>query len=91
MVESIVKNCHKVLLVGEGNFSYALARTRQHCGMKDFSKKKLKNVSIGSKLHLVATSFDSHEEVLKKYPESLQILKKLNKMGQVDPQNVLEV
>jgi len=32
----------KVLLIGEGNFSYALARVRHHLGVKELSKKKLK-------------------------------------------------
>ena len=50
MVESI----KKILLVGEGNFSYALARARQ---------KPLNT-------HLIATSFDSEEELATKYPES---------------------
>ena len=47
-----------VLLLGEGNFSYALSRLRLH-------------VASSSTMHLnmVATSFDSETELLTKYPE----------------------
>lgn len=61
MVETCLR---KVLLIGEGNFSYALARARASNGA----------------MHLVATSFDSLEELYKKYPESVEILKKLKEL-----------
>ena len=58
----MVESLRRVLLIGEGNFSYALARAK-HCPIR-----------------LIATSFDSQEELLKKYPESVEILKKLNQL-----------
>lgn len=93
MVEALIKPVHRVLLLGEGNFSYALARARLHLGLKEISKKKLKQnkCKAKSKLHLIATSFDTREEVISKYPESLQILEKLFKLGEVDPSNLLQV
>ena len=65
MVESATKT---VLLLGEGNFSYALARARQH-----LAKPTLK-------LNLIATSFDSESELATKYPESGKILSKLHEI-----------
>jgi len=56
----MVESLRRVLLIGEGNFSYALAWAK-HCPIQ-----------------LTATSFDSQEELIKKYPESVEILKKLN-------------
>jgi hypothetical protein len=67
MVDATVNSCRRVLLLGEGNFSYALARARLFVANPD---KKLK-------LHLVATSFDSELELSTKYPECQGILNKL--------------
>ena len=68
---SLVKSSSRtVLLLGEGNFSYALSRARLH-----LSKQK------AGPLNLVATSFDSHSELCEKYPESVQILAKLNQLN----------
>ena len=57
------------LLLGEGNFSYALARARLHLAKHSETK-----------LRLVATSFDSEEALYKKYPESVQIHTKLREL-----------
>lgn len=59
-----------VLLLGEGNFSYALARVRLHLA---------KHSAI--KLRLIATSFDSEEALFKKYPESVQIHAKMRELS----------
>ena len=58
-----------VVLFGEGNFSYALARARYFLHLKSTLK-----LSSTDGLDLIATSFDSHEELVKKYPETVQIL-----------------
>ena len=60
-----------VLLLGEGNFSYALARVRYHLSKQNQGH-----------LNLIATSFDSHKELCEKYPESVQILSKLNHLNE---------
>lgn len=65
MVEQNTLN-RSVLLLGEGNFSYALARLRLHV---------VKNNQY--KLSMVATSFDSEPDLFAKYPESVQILQKM--------------
>ncbi len=70
-----------VLLVGEGNFSYALARARHFV-----STLKPQD----GKLHLIATSFDSEEELHLKYPETTQILTKLKDLSNSEP-NLLQV
>ena len=57
-----------VLLLGEGNFSYALARLRLHLA------QALKQQAPPRLLNLVATSFDSESDLFNKYPESVQIL-----------------
>ena len=70
-VELLKPTQRTVLLLGEGNFSYALARVRYH-----LSKQK------NGHLNLIATSFDSHKELCEKYPESVQILSKLNHLNE---------
>ena len=67
MVEPSQKT-HTLLLLGEGNFSYALARAKLH------------QTQDNVKLNMVATSFDSYEDVILKYPESHGILASLQKM-----------
>ena len=57
-----------VLLLGEGNFSYALARVRLHL---------LRHEWNDIRIHMIATSFDSEEELYQKYPESKKVLAKL--------------
>ena len=63
-----------VLLLGEGNFSYALARLRQHVTRMTAAPKG------SEKLTMVATSFDSEADLFKKYPESKQILQKMRQL-----------
>ena len=70
-IQLLKPNQRTVLLLGEGNFSYALARVRYH-----LSKQKQGH------LNLIATSFDSHKELCEKYPESVQILSKLNHLNE---------
>lgn len=53
-----------VILLGEGNFSYALARLRLH--MANVTAKK-----ANGHLRMVATSFDSQAELFQKYPEAV--------------------
>lgn len=63
-----------VVLLGEGNFSYALARLRLHLGSVAARK-------VDSHLRMVATSFDSQAELFLKYPEAVQILQKMQQLG----------
>lgn len=76
----------RILALGDGNFSFSLALLRQiyranccsdtpakrYLGLLDYSL-----VDITQDLEFVCTSFDSFEEVISKYPESTQILRKL--------------
>ena len=55
-----------ILLVGEGNFSFARALVRRFQGLAT---------------RLVATSYDTEEEVLSKYPEFPEILAELQTAG----------
>lgn len=55
----------KILLVGEGNFSFALS---------------LSEIVHGA-YNMICTSFDSRDTMLKKYPESDEITKNLEEMG----------
>ena len=55
-----------VLLVGEGNFSFARALARRFGG-------------LGTRI--VATSYDTREQVLAKYPDATEILEELNTAG----------
>lgn len=68
MVDVAVESCRRVLLLGEGNFSYALARARLFVSLADTNHQKL---------HLIATSFDSEIELAAKYPECQGILNRL--------------
>ena len=80
MVDKTSKSSRRVLLLGEGNFSYALARARLFVSIPD------KNQT----LHLVATSFDSEIELAAKYPECQGILNKLTALAK-ENNNFLQV
>jgi hypothetical protein len=61
----------KVLLLGDGNFSFTLAL------LKRLEKKEAvayDYLSLTGHINVLATSFDSHETLLNKYPESKSIL-----------------
>ena len=71
VAQKVVKRT--VILLGEGNFSYALARLRLHLA------KTMTNPSTAAPgIHMVASSFDSETELFTKYPESVQILQKMH-------------
>jgi hypothetical protein len=59
----------RVLLLGEGDFTFTRALQKKHLG--------------GSELEIVATSFDSHAEVVRKYPEVEGLLRGWKKTGEV--------
>ncbi|MCJ1310172.1 hypothetical protein MMC25_003833 [Agyrium rufum] len=58
---------HRILCVGEGDFSFAHALLSSHHGCS----------------HITATSYDSREEVLRKYPSAWGHIEALEKAGQV--------
>ncbi|KAG7388688.1 hypothetical protein PHYBOEH_007769 [Phytophthora boehmeriae] len=73
---------HRVLTVGDGNFSYSLALAKR------FKAR-------GKPLQLAATSFDSYQELVGKYPESERICAQLKEVGatllhRVDATNLRE-
>lgn len=63
---------HKILILGDGNFSFSLA----------FYEKNKNDI-----IHLTASSFDSEDQVVQKYPESISILAKLRELPQVEIQH----
>ena len=67
----ITEGTRTVLLLGEGNFSYALARVRLHLLKHDWDDYAI---------HMIATSYDSEEELYQKYPESRKVLTKLRQL-----------
>ena len=75
MVEELAQRT--VLLLGEGNFSYALARLRLHLAVKP-----------PKRLNLVATSFDSESDLFSKYPESVQILQRMRDLQKKESQKL---
>ncbi|KAG3111880.1 hypothetical protein PI124_g8276 [Phytophthora idaei] len=75
---------HRVLTVGDGNFSYSLALAKQH--------NRQDNDTI---LQLTATSYDSYDELVAKYPECKRICAQLKELGasvlhRVDATNIRE-
>ncbi|KAI4296078.1 hypothetical protein L6164_036067 [Bauhinia variegata] len=56
---------HRILLVGEGDFSFSLCLAR----------------SFGSAHNLVATSLDSQEDIAKKYSNGISNVRELEEMG----------
>ncbi|GMF38246.1 unnamed protein product [Phytophthora fragariaefolia] len=75
----------RVLTVGDGNFSYSLALARQHESRGDDT----------CALQLTATSYDSYDELVAKYPECKRICIQLKELGasvlhRVDATNVRE-
>ncbi|KAI9980277.1 hypothetical protein PInf_026458 [Phytophthora infestans] len=73
-----------VLTVGDGNFSYSLALAKQH-----------KNQGNDTPVQLTATSYDSYNELVAKYPESKRICGQLKELGasvmhRVDATNLRE-
>ncbi|CAI5723281.1 unnamed protein product [Peronospora destructor] len=74
----------RILTVGDGNFSYSLALAKQH-----------KSRDGTSNIQLTATSYDTYDELVTKYPESKRICAQLNKLGatvlhRVDATNIRE-
>ncbi|CAH0475202.1 unnamed protein product [Peronospora belbahrii] len=75
----------RILTVGDGNFSYSLALLKQHHASQ----------RNDTRVELVATSYDSHDELVTKYPESKHICAQLKKLGatvlhRVDATNIRE-
>ncbi|KAJ0408826.1 hypothetical protein P43SY_000722 [Pythium insidiosum] len=60
----------RVLTLGDGNFSFSLAFLR-----------RLQQLQPSGAIDFVATSFDSHDELVAKYPESVRIIEQLRELG----------
>ncbi|RMX68704.1 hypothetical protein DD238_005014 [Peronospora effusa] len=76
---------HRILTLGDGNFSYSLALAKQ--------LKNQGNESVN--IQLIATSYDTYEELIGKYPESKRICAQLTQLGatichRVDATNIHE-
>jgi 25S rRNA (uracil2634-N3)-methyltransferase len=56
----------KILIVGDGNFSFSLALAKQ----------------LGSARNMFCTSYDSEEDLHPKYPESKEILQEVPGQGE---------
>lgn len=79
-----------VLLVGEGNFSFTRALTQVICHASMYRAVIADAVSINGQLthrrkslakNVVATSLDSRDECVEKYPETVGVLRLLAKRG----------
>ena len=57
MNESQRSRAHRILLLGEGNYSFSLALC-------------MRLASLNTPVHLLCTSFDTEDELYRKYPES---------------------
>ncbi|KAK9065229.1 hypothetical protein SSX86_016612 [Deinandra increscens subsp. villosa] len=60
-------SAHKILLVGEGDFSFSLCLAR----------------AFGSARNIVATTVDTHQELVKKYSNAIDNLRELQDRGSV--------
>ncbi|KAG7383741.1 hypothetical protein PHYPSEUDO_003356 [Phytophthora pseudosyringae] len=74
----------RVLTVGDGNFSYSLALAKQHQSRGE-----------DAPLRLTATSYDSYDELVAKYPECKRLCAQLEQLGasvlhRVDATNLRE-
>uniref|UniRef100_A0AAV1UBT5 C2H2-type domain-containing protein n=1 Tax=Peronospora matthiolae TaxID=2874970 RepID=A0AAV1UBT5_9STRA len=82
---SIKSRQRRILVVGDGNFSYSLSLIKQHHS----------RVTDDQPIHLTATSYDSYEELIAKYPESKRICAQLRELDvtvlhRVDATNLRE-
>lgn len=74
----------RVLTVGDGNFSYSLAFLKKHqVALETSQETKPLPTDTGSSsaLELTATSYDTYEELVDKYPESARICSQLTQLG----------
>ncbi|ETK88412.1 hypothetical protein L915_07328 [Phytophthora nicotianae] len=83
-IASAKRQHRRVLTVGDGNFTYSLALAKQH-----------KNQSNDTPLQLTASSYDSYDELVAKYPECKRICAQLKELGasvlhRVDATNLRE-
>ncbi|POM81368.1 Hypothetical protein PHPALM_674 [Phytophthora palmivora] len=79
--QSLKSRSRRILTVGDGNFSYSLALAKQH--------------GNDPSLQLTATSYDSYDELVAKYPECKRICAQLKDLGasvlhRVDATNICE-
>lgn len=70
-----------MLTVGDGNFSYSLAYLKKQQEELEAQAAAADNDPSSCALELTATSYDTYEELVDKYPESARICSQLETLG----------
>eukprot|EP01039_Chlorochromonas_danica_P011108 gene11109-12375_t len=73
----------KILILGDGNFSFSLAAAHRLHDYHHVLPSRLDHqpIMVNHQVELIATSFDSREALDRKYPESTSLLTKLSKFA----------
>ena len=70
-----IRNTISILVLGDGNLSFSLCFLKRLIGV--YSKK---TPSLSS-IHLIITSYDSYEQLISKYPETIHIISELTRIA----------